>query len=213
MRSHPDLEKLTNAAARRLLLLRAIADECTGPVTPESERKLAVVAIEAVNLWALFSRSFYLSCFLSGRRRSGSRVALSLARIGNKRDAIRFSIQELKPKLKNKSSWRMREEPAWRRPDTLLKLFARGGASNLPQVQSAFGYSTRVFEELPVLRNFYAHRNEETAKLSVNVARSLGVPSSSRPSEILSARLPGRPQNVLCDYLDDMRIVAELLCE
>lgn len=45
------------------------------------------------------------------------------------------------------------------------------------------------------------------------IARGVGVSARLRPSDILCSRAPGRPQNVLADWLDDIRNIASLMCQ
>ncbi len=215
MRAVLDLVKLQHAAVRRLLVLKLLADGFKCPIAAEHDRIVSFAVIECLHLWASFSRSFYLSCFLKARRTSGARVAISTSGIKSTSNAIDFSIRQLKPRLASKKSapWHPLDEPTWRKPGTLLELFNAGGASNLAQVQAAFGMPTTVFDDLPRARNFFAHRSEYTAKESRFVASNLGVNANLRPSEVLCTFRAGRPQNVLCDWIDDLRIVVELICQ
>jgi hypothetical protein len=127
---------------------------------------------------------------------------------------MQLAMQHLKPKLAGKGPpWNRREEPTWHERQTLLKLSSILGASNDSQIQAALSYKTWVFADLPVFRNFFAHRNDETAKRARALASHYTVSSQLRPSEILCSVAPGRPQRVLADWLDDLRNVVDLLCQ
>lgn len=212
MRPTRRLEKPQISASRRLIILKTLVDGCRLPVESEHDRATAFVTIEAVNLWTLFSRSFYLSCTLHAKRSNGVQITINSLGIKTQSDAITFAIRQLRPNLKGSGPWTYRDEPIWREPNTLLKLIQALGASNLAQVQAGFAYQTSVFKELPRIRNFFAHRNEDTNAKTVSVARTVGVSTKLRPSEIMCSYGPGRPQNVICDWLDDMRHVVNLVC-
>lgn len=211
MRPTRRLEKLQFNASRRLLILKTLVDGFRLPIDSEHDRVVAFVAIEALNLWTLFSRSFYLSCILHAKRSNGVPVQIIPLGIKTQSDAIAFAIRQMRPKKKGSGPWTYWDEPVWRDPNTLLKLLQASGASNLAQVQAGFAYQTSVFKELPTIRNFFAHRNEDTNAETVSVARNVGVSTKLRPSEIMCSNSPGRPQNVICDWLDDMRHVVNLV--
>ena len=105
-----------------------------------------------------------------------------------------------------------RDEPTWHDPTVLLRLVRELNCSSLPQVTTALGYATTAFKDLPVFRNFFAHRNEGTAAKTANVARRCTLSPALRPSEILCARRAGRPQSVLSEWLDDLHNVIVSVC-
>jgi hypothetical protein len=54
------------------------------------------------------------------------------------------------------------------------------------------GHTSRVFLDLPVFRNYFAHRNEQTKKAAVDPATFNSVPANPRPSVILLSTPAGR---------------------
>ncbi len=207
------LARLQRLAAKRLVMLRTLVEQCDLPSTRKHDPIVSYATIEALNLWTEFVRCYYLSCVLSARRTNGVRVRIFTTGVRTAEDAINFAISRLKPTLKKARPWRRRDEPSWHDPNTLLRLSEALGYSNLAEVRAAFAYPTRAFHDLPTVRNFFAHRNEETARKAVNIARSYGLSTLLRPSDILVSVSPGRPQSVLGDWLDDIRHVIELLCQ
>jgi hypothetical protein len=189
---------------QRALRLRRSIEGLRPPLDAASDRLVAFVAIECLSLWSNFTRSFYLSCVHGAKRASGGRVLVTVAGIHSNFDALNFSRSQF--------AYRRHSEPVWHETKTLLKLLRAAGASNLPQVQSALSVGPQVFKYLPTVRNFFAHRCDETFKKSSGIARQLGVGLGLRPCEIVCSQLPGRPQNVLADWIDDMRNVIELAC-
>jgi len=209
-----EFARLRRSANKRLILLRILADSCVQPVTPVVDQRVSFIVIEALNLWASFVRSYYLSCaVMQPLRESGARVTIGLAGIHDSVDALAVSIRTLKPRVTWGPPWSRNDEPAWHAPGTLVTLARAINSSNQPEIAAAFGYSTKVFQYLPSVRNFFAHRNEETADRIVNVARSYRLNPKLRPSEILCSNVPRRPQSLMSDWLDDLRLTVSLLCQ
>jgi len=206
------LKKLRIIASRRAMRLKSLINACVVPITSDGDRVVAFVVIEALNLWASFARAYYLSCVLKATTEAGGRVAIVNSTIRTVTDALGFSVKLFKPHVRSSGPFSRREEPAWHDTSNLLKVLTSLGASNIAQVQAALSYPTSVFKQLPVARNFFAHRNEDTARKTTGIARDLGLSVNARPSEMLCEKAKGRPQNVLADWLDDLRIVIELMC-
>jgi hypothetical protein len=213
MNSSCELGALRLTACHRLQRLRKITMQLAPPVSAELDRSAAFVVIETLNLWAGFSRSFYLSCAFRGRSSTFGRVSMTVTPFSSPADALRFAIRLLRPTRFASGLTSRRDEPTWHEPATLVKLFIALGASNSTHVQRALSLQTSVFKLLPVVRNFFAHRNEDTARKADGVGRDLSLPRNLRPSEMMSWRLPGRPQSVLADWIDDIQTIVELMCE
>jgi len=173
---------------------------------------VAFVTIEALNLWASFVRSFYISCVLRARTATGARITITRPGLHTTGDAITFCMHQMKHR-KGSGPWLRRQEPAWHDTSTVLNLLTAIGASNLTQVQNALSYPTSFPTMLPLARHFFAHRNQDTMHDVQSIARNLGVSARLRPSDVLCSRAAGRPQNVLSDWLDDIRNVVDLMCQ
>jgi hypothetical protein len=85
---------------------------------PERDSAVAYVAIEALNAWALFSRSFYLSCALGARTENNHRISITAATT----DHIGLAISHYKKWAKPNAAgvWHRRDEPAWHDPNVLM---------------------------------------------------------------------------------------------
>ena len=211
MRPVRHLEKLRKVASRRCVYLKSLVAYLRPPIGSREDRLVAYTCIEALNLWGSFSRSFYISVALGVIDCSGIRVRAS-SRQRAPSDAINIAVTRMRSGRRGSGPWTQRDEPTWHDPRTLIVLFTHLSTSNLNTVQSALSYQTNVFRMLPTFRNFFAHRNEETAGKIKNRARNLGVSPTLRPCEILCTSQPGRSQHVLSDWLDDLRVVINLMC-
>ncbi len=210
MNQATDLVVLKQSLGRRAVFLRQLIDALSPPLDAAADRLVSYTAIEALNTWASFARAYYLSCCLyHARRANGTNVTLTGTTITSSIDALFWAARVVKGAKKPPIN--RREEPAWHDPNTLLKTFAALNVSNLSQVQAAFSYSTSAFAYLPTVRNFFAHRNKDTMHKVRDVARHLGINPNQRACEIVCSAMGGRPQNILADWLDDLRNVAVLL--
>jgi len=108
--------------------------------------------------------------------------------------------------------WSRRDEPTWHETRSLLECATALNVSNLADIRGALSIGTRVFLDLPVFRNFFAHRNDASCSSASALAISYGIPSG-HPSLVLLRKPFKRPWPLLVEWLDDMAIVTELLCE
>jgi len=207
--------KLRTTGTRRLRKIRKIAAGAVVTYSPEHDRELAWATVELLNLWSEFCRAYFLSCLRCARLESGQRVLCSnVATIPTFEQAIIALARNMGNKQAGKyGKLRRRDEPTWHQPSCLLRGCKDLGTSHLVKVQSAFSTGSSVFRELPTYRNFYAHRNEDTAqKVLRSGLSSYGIGGKAHPYEVLSARAAGRPQSLILDFIDDTRLAIEFLC-
>ena len=207
------LDKLNGAARRRIARLRSIVSPLSVPANPEADRAVAWAIIEADNLWAGFLRAYYLSATIHAKTVSGGKIALTSAAFPDLQSALKFAARLKDPKFRKPVVTR-RDEPAWHNTADFLKLLQRVGASNLPRVQAGLAYGTTFFNHLRTIRNFYAHRCDDTSRKAGIVGIKLGLSAtpSLHATQIMCTRLPKRPQNIATDWLDDIGNVIDLLC-
>jgi hypothetical protein len=198
---------------RRLARLRLLVDQCRPPLNTEEDRIVAYATIEALNLWDSFVRAYYLSCVVTrALTDSGVRITTNVA-LPTVDDAIDFAVKQIYPATNRQPPWSRRDEPRWYVPGHIIKIMTSAQASNRAHIIAAFGYQTAVFANLPTARNFFAHRNADTAEKVSAIAGHYTLSARLRPSDLLCSRLPGRPQALLSDWLDDLREVIVLLCK
>jgi len=75
-------------------------------------------------------------------------------------------------------------------------------------------YRTDFYNLLPTIRNFYAHRCDETFRKAGNVGIRLGLSAvpNLHATEIMCSKLSKRPHNIATDWLDDIGNVIDILC-
>ncbi|MEM9762181.1 MAG: hypothetical protein AAF968_06690 [Pseudomonadota bacterium] len=72
---------------------------------------------------------------------------------------------------------RKRDEPTVREPRVVRDILQDVGAQNIPSVENALSINAYVFDEIPTVRIFFAHRNFDTAKK----VRKLGLSIAAQP--------------------------------
>lgn len=174
---------------------------------------ISYVTIEALNSWAQFSKAFYLSCAISARTEANVRVVVSPIGL-SENDAVGRAITLFKPYAAPAASgiWARRDEPTWHDPKVLMRACEHIHCSLYGHMQNAFSMGQNVFIDLPVLRNFYGHRNRASEKAAQNVGPKHLLPSSLRPSELLTQIPPRASSPLLLEFIAEMRITAEFLC-
>ena len=170
----------------------------------------AYVTIEALNAWALFSRSFYLSCAL-GAVTERKRPVTTTPTVDPLGAAITCINSRARPNALG--VWHRRDEPAWHDPNVLMQVCGNVGCSIQAQIGQAFSLGQNVFNDLPVFRNFFAHRNGQTSQAARNIAPRYMLPSHLSPTELLLSVSPGATETVIVDWLSEMVITAEFLCK
>lgn len=204
---------LQERAISRLDRLRQLALNLSPPLRPAERRAAAHVVIETANLWSTVARSFYLSCVLRARRVSGARVDLGVGGVASIQDGIHFAVQTLKPgRAQPARVYHPLDEPNWYKRETLLRLASALALSNDSEIQLALSLSTDAFTDVVKFRHFFAHRSENTAKEAQSLAPRYGQPSTRHPADIVCGVSLGRPQNVLGDWIDDIELTIDFLC-
>lgn len=214
MRPSRDFATLHRAAAARLKRIRKDAVVACAGSDSTSRIAIAHLTTELLNVWANFCRSYFLSCTISARLESGGRVVATTYTGNTFADAINVAVRANRIVRTNQTIWKRREEPAWHSTPTFIKACTSIGCSHLAQIAAALSMGTRTFEDLPVFRNFFAHRNESTVR-NARVAGSLNSIATYKrhPTQIAATPPVGRPFPLLVEWVDDVAVTVEMLCE
>lgn len=224
MRPETDFGKLQFAALRHLARLRRLSEssalQLSTPTTIDAcdrqvaRRTLALCSIELLNLWTNFARSYFLSCILRPRRVKRGRISHANVAIATFEEAVKAATRLHRPmKVPGVGPVHRRDEPTWHDPHVFITCCGELKCSHDADIAAAFSVPTRVLIDLPVLRNFVAHRNEATAAAARGVAIAYAIPSRPHPVDILALTPVGRPFPLILEWIDDVHVLVELLCE
>lgn len=208
------LPTLYFSSRRRLARLRELAFYFAAQGHRDDwQARIAYCTVELANRWSVFCRSYYLSAAFGCRTARRSTVTCSVGRLSYN-EAVGQAVIKYRPRAvpKDDGSWHRRDEPTWHDPTVFTTLMAHVGSKNSLDVQHAFSTGTRTFIDLPVFRNFFAHRNFQSMRAAQSIGRQYGIPMTLPPSEILRRRPIGRPQALFLDWIDDVRFTMEYLC-
>lgn len=216
MRVASDLAKLCDCADRRLTKLYLLARRVQTPVQIQDDAISTFVLVESANVWSTFARCYYVSCCCGARTATGHRITHGQPAIYDEGTAILHAVRLLKPQAIPRSapaSWRPTplQEPRWLSRDTLGRLARDLNTSNLAQIQSALAVTTTAFDDLPTVRNFFAHRSRHTAAEVRQVARRYTISPLVRPKDICHQSAARMPHSLVSDWIFDIREVVRLL--
>jgi hypothetical protein len=99
-----------------------------------------------------------------------------------------------------------KDEPTIRNPKETEKILSACQVSNLAALQNSLAFNFPIFRDLATIRNFYAHRNEDTAWKVRNKARAMGLLNISHPDELVRTIVSGRPVAVFEDWLVEAQL-------
>lgn len=156
----------------------------TGCITPHRYcREMCVVRL--YDAWGNFCRELIVqSAGCEPTTKSGIRVPLA-PKIAKRNDVI--------PVLMSTYANRTRE-PYWPSPYESVDAATRLKIANATTVTSAIGVTPSPLPDLRVVRNFAAHRNEETGREFQRVAATLGLgPSAQVDDAVKTLVVPGIP--------------------
>ncbi len=213
MRTYRYLSKLDNSFSQHMRKLEFhIRQSNKEPSAWFNNMIMPYSIIQITNTWSSFIRNYYLSCALSTNSRAGSRVSSPVTSDMNQ--ALGLVILHYKKNATPKAdgSWHRRDEPAWHDFNTLLTGANLLSLTNQVDINAAFSTKYRVFKDLPVFRNFFAHKNSGTEQAARQLALQYGIPSTLRPSQILMRRAVRRPQELVFDWVDELVFTANYLC-
>lgn len=212
MRPVSDLRKLHSSFSYRLLRLRRLYAVAVEVAEPRRSELLAVSVIELDNLVLSSLRALTISSLRAARTAMGNRVAVA-RRFGDEEEVSAFMLSVLSTftykRLKSPARVARKHEPTVRDPRDTAKVFIASGASNLRSLQNALALNTTLFNDLGTLRNFYAHRNQDTWRKARNKAQAMGIFSAKHANDIITSGLPGRAVSVFEDWLDDAELFFE----
>jgi hypothetical protein len=212
MHAFRHLGRLHDNVQARFRYLQRVACGCTQPTDNSARQRVAFVVLESHNCWAAFMRSYYLSCIYRARRINKPRVKVGFPGITTEKDAIAFAATKVAGR-KWKTHYTWSDEPKWHDRSTMTRLATLLSFSNQPEIAVALNITANVFTDLTVFRHFFAHRGMDTVRKARALAPKYAQRSDLHPCDIVTGVEPGRTQNIMADWVADLRTTVELLCD
>lgn len=199
---------------------RLIAIEGTLLLCPSSERiKLTgYILVDALAAWSAFTREYTLSCLWRGAfsETHGPIIHAMTGLVPTERVALIEAIKATKkPSFAPADDYEITpfDEPVWRKGQTILRIAEKLSFNNFAQVQTAFSIPGTALEELPLIRNFYAHKDRKTAEVVRKLGQSVyGVPALKPAHELVSEILPEKTDSLLSEWLHQLHQTSQALC-
>ena len=212
MRPVSDLGKLYSSFSYRLRRLRKLYAMAIVVGEPRRSELLAVSVIELDNLILSSLRVLTISSLRAARTATGHRIVVA-RKFTDEEEVSAFILSVLAARTYKRLQSPVRvprkEEPTVRDPRETAKVLGASGASNLSSLQNALALNTAVFSDLGTIRNFYAHRNQDTWRKGRAKAHAMGIPAAKHANEVVTTGLQGRPVSVFEDWLDDAELFFE----
>lgn len=214
MRTAAELAKLNDAIQRRLIRIRRLFISHTNRADEDRPLILANVVIELDNLVLSGLRQFTISTLFRARTSSGHRITHSqTVKSEGEASAYIFSVINLTAYQKQGSPQNVsrRLEPTVRDPKSTEKVLRACAASNTASLQNALALNFRLFGDLGTLRNFYAHRNEDTWRKAKTKALSMGLGAVRHADEVLTSSWNHSPVSIFENWTNEASIFFEEL--
>ena len=223
MHSEGSLAVLYGRLRSRVYRLKQLARGVNAMNDPETGRCCSYIVIEAMNCWVLFSRSLIVSSALGATTRSTGRVASLYGRRSTVDYVIvqaalaenpRLGVSGLPARIDR------RLEPVWHEPAVIIRLATALQLSNGSTITQALSVGATFMRDLPPVRNYFAHKNQDTAERVRRIGRQYGVSAYAggsgrmkKPGDVIMSSAPGRPQSLLADWLDELDTTADLMVD
>lgn len=214
MRATQTLGRLELQVGLRLTWLRDMAAAALA-MRPPKQIDLAFVCVDAANTWTEFSRALIVSAVQGSQTTRGVLSRAAPPHLGRVPESIDAVLRQRNPRLlpMPPGGWPRREEPKWGSKDVLLAAATTLGISNLASVDAALSAGSRVLDDLPVVRNYYSHRNFGTERAVWNCLYQRGFPRGPHPDWYLHQTYGAIRQPLVNDWLDDLQLIVSLACQ
>jgi hypothetical protein len=215
MHAVSDLAKLHDAVQYRLKRIKdRFASVAARPLTDRNMVvTTCVIELDNMNICAL--REFTISSLRRARTVRRHRVTVNRP-FGRETEIAAYIlsvVNTVKFSRTTPTDLNRNEEPTVRDPKDTEKVLINCGASNLPSLQRALALNVGVFRDLSTVRNFYAHRNENTCRKVRDKARALGAPPVSHPDELVQSAIAGRPVSIFEDWMGEAELFFDELMQ
>jgi len=203
------LSRLEHRTRKRLASFRAAAAGLVSLDQPVADQLASFLSIEATNLWAEFTRSYFVLALAVTMTTTGQRIHTRFP----PGTSITTALAQMPQVLKRRTQAPMRrDEPTWHSRREFLRTITLAGVTNSEQIAAALSLPSRVIDHLPTVRNFYAHRNEDTVLKVRRLALRYALPQMDHPTNLVRTRVTGRPSTILEEWLAELDTVIAAMC-
>ena len=164
----------------------SIAPSIHTPLTIQQHSVVELCVIRLHDAWSRFCRELVVtSAYAKPLTAQGNRVPRASG--VQRRDQV---IPKLLATYKKRS-----QEPYWYLTDQCLDAAGRLKVSNYSAISSGIGLSFPDMSPSPndqvrLVRNFFAHRHQESADKALEIARNLHIPGVTHPRSLVVATVP-----------------------
>lgn len=162
------------------------------PITSR-ERTLVVggLVVELDNV-LIQSMRLYIQCIVKSAIRSKTIMISGVSHQMSDAEFTRLVIQFLEPDklrslVKKRRNISRRDEKTIRNPADWVAFLTLIGAPVPPNFKNAIGLNLRFYDEIGVVRNFYAHRNKETLERIALKFPQLAYGTARHPDELVTS--------------------------
>ena len=208
------LPNLGYASQARLMRIRSLAFEAAGLPFNVADRLVTYIVIQTLTEWAEFIRAFLISCIGGATRKDGSSVTVGMATARRQSEMMRIALEiQTRGARRGRAPRGRWDEPSWHSTKLLVPLVAKIGLSNESTITGAVSTGSAVFTALPTVRNFYAHRNADSRGVALAELHRLAVPAYRHPTLSLLAAPAGLSNPLIVEWVSDLHVSVELMCE
>lgn len=209
MQACSDLGKLRRAVLARVERIRTIFHQIASSSGYDKRIFTSHVVLELDNLVILALREFTVSSLLNARTAEGGRVRTS-RRFNSSEEVGAYILSVINTtkyaNLGGPTAVARRDEPTVRDPKETERVLSGCLASNMGSLQRALSLNFGLFSEIASFRNFYAHRNADTFRRAMSVARGWGVVHTAHVDDVVLISRTGRPTTIVEDWLAESEI-------
>ncbi|WP_210166256.1 hypothetical protein [Methylobacterium sp. Leaf102] len=209
---------LHKSARRRLRYLNNTYASRSSLGSAQQNALLSFCVVELDNIIINLHREFLVSALSTKCVTCGGAQVTHNQSLASSDEAMLYVMSVLEPnrfKKNYKSTVVLsrRDETKIRDPLKLQTLSIDCRLSNYNSIVNALSLNSTVFAEIAVFRNFYAHRNSQTAKAVFAFCRNLGIATVDDAWDAVTLQPPGRPLNIYQSWITDLSNFAELLLD
>jgi hypothetical protein len=204
------------AFSGRLRRIRKVSAQSETGTPEERARALSFALIELDNLILGGMREFIVSSLRGARTATGHRISVA-GHFTTSESIAAYVLSIVQAvtyrRIGSPSAVNRRQEAKIRDPRQVDRVLSTCSASNVGSVRNALSLNTSLFSDIATVRNFYAHRNEDTWAKVRRQATEKGVLNIKHTDEFVTRQIPGRPVSLLEDWLDDAELFFDVMTE